>query len=476
MSRQNRNLSLTNLITLLLTLILVISTFGISVLAENNTSSSSNDKNNELTYFTRSKSSDSLELISISDEPYNEDNDTSYEYIYIQLQLKINISDTYSIFITLAPSNIKANDYKIKDFSVGEEEVILKLSGDVIYDSGRDGSYTISISIYNSIPEIIVEREYDTAYYSHEDFNPKPIEEPVGSGSITVVSNTIKLVTTTFVAIIYEDTPMINFYYTSDEGETARFTVKYNSILCFKDKSPEDGKFQNNELIYWGDLQNSRWESPKILMEDFNNFDFQIQTIVELMDEFDNPIDTKLELIFHYSSLTKSDDVEYSRKFDISIRILGPPIVGITHISILHMLEDEMGNHNFFEPPQGNKISFMTKENKEHGYYAWKNFIDVTTKSGLTSSKGVSYNTKLNSEPNTMYLYLNYIYSDDTSEIFHDPEVGVNPNNIPKPPTKISPDIISHNKWLMIYFIVALITSAIMIGNFYRQKKKREKY
>jgi hypothetical protein len=455
---------------------MIISSFGITVLGDTISSNNSNSTNNASRYSMKSRSSDALEIISISDEPINEDNDTAYEYIHIKLKLKINVSDTYSIFISMAPSNIKANDYKINSYSVDDHEAILKFSGDVIYSSSRNGPYTISISIYNSIPEIMVEREYYTDYYSYEDFNPTPVEEPIGLGSITVVSNTIKLVTNTFVAIIYEDTPMINFYYNSDDGETARFTVKYNSILCFNDNSPVDGKFQSNELKYWGDLQNSRWNSPKILMEDFNNFDFQIQTIVELMDEFDTPIKTKLELTFHYSSLTRSDDVEYSRKFDISMKVLGPPLSGITHISLLHTLEDDFGNHNFFEPSQGDKISFMTNENKEHGYYSWKNFIEVTTKSGETSSKSVTYNTKQNLEPNIMYLYLNYVYSTDTSEIFHDPVVGVNPNNQPIPPGEISPEIITHNKWLILYFVVAVIASVVMVGNYYRQKKKRDRY
>ena len=61
----------------------------------------------------------------------------------------------------------------------------------------------------------------------------------------------------------------------------------------------------------------------------------------------------------------------------------------------------------------------------------------------------------------------------DTLEIFHDPEVGVNPEN--EPQEKVTePDIISHNRWFIIYIVVAIIVATVMIGNIYFQKRKRE--
>lgn len=467
MSRDKNKVSTITIFSIIITIFLILSTSSFAVFGNSNSSNTTDESSGR--GFTRNPSV----ISTVIDQAYDENDDSVYDYLHIMLTLNFEISDKYTIYVSVQLLGKDGIDFLIEDFSVGEHDVIMKLPGSVIYNSGHDGPYSASITIYNSVPEIVDEMEYKTGYYSYEDFNPSPTSDTTSDQSITVINNTIQLETNIFVAVIYELTPTIIFYYTSDDGQTARFKVVYNSILCYNDE--DSNGFQNDELKYWGDLINSHWDSEKTLMENFNSFEFKIQTIVDLMDNDDNPIGTKLEVVFRYSSLTKSKDTDSARKFDINIRILGPPLQGITHISLLHTLEDEMGNHKFSESPSGRKISFMTQDNSERGYYAWKDIIDVTTKGGK-SQKPVTHEIKQNSEPNILYLYLKYPYSMDTSEIFHDPEVGVNPDNQPRPRGEIEPDIISHNRWLIIYFAVAIVASVIMFGNFYRQKKKREKY
>jgi hypothetical protein len=473
MPNTKKKYSYISFISIIVSIFLLISGLNLSILGENLSTPSSDQEENANTA-SRGNRADPSIISLIWDEPYDEDNDTTYDFIHLGVKFNISNPDTYVIYATLIPSGIPEKDFFKKAFSVGPYETILKFSGTEIYKNGVDGPYNIEISIYDGDGNLIEERDYETGFYSFEDFNPSAPGTAIGLEEITVVNNTIELRNRVFVAVIYELSPMIIFFYTSDDGKTARFKVTYNSIICFNDDG--DGKFQNNELRYWGDLINSRWNSPKMLMENFNNFNFQVQTIVDILDENNQPVDTKLELVFHYSSLTKATNPDSARKFDISMKVLGSPFSGITHISLLHNLEDEMGNHEFLESADGNKISFMTQDNKEHGYYSWKDFIEVTTNTGETSVKDVDYNFRQNSEPNILYLYLNYPYSMDTTEIFHDPEVGVDPKNAPRPPGVVEPDIISHNKWLIIYFIVAIIASSVMIGNIYRQKKKRGEY
>lgn len=404
----------------------------------------------------------------IQSEAKDENNDTIYDVLELRMKIDIPASDTYLIFAAMTP-HIPAKDSINENFEAGVHEVILTFDGDVIYESGRDGPYTIEVSVYKGYGETLVEIEHITEYYNHETFNPAPITE--SAGVVTVENNTIKLETTTFSAVIYMRTPMIVFYYNSDEGQTGKFKINYENIICFDDQNGDD-KFQGNELKYWGDLLNSGWNVPIILMEDFNNFDFQVQTIVELIDVNHNSIGTNIELVFHYSSVTKSEDIESARKFDISMNILGQPIDGVTHIALEHRLEDEMANHDFLQG--GNKISFMTYDGKEHGYYSWKPNVEVTTSTGGFSKKSVTYNLEETTEGTQMMLYLNYPYSMDNRNLFHDPVVGVNPDHEPPPPGITPPVTISHEQWLIIYVLVAVVVAAVMIGNIYRQTKKRK--
>jgi hypothetical protein len=274
-----------------------------------------------------------------------------------------------------------------------------------------------------------------------------------------------------FIAVIYELKPMIDFYYATDDGLTARFRVSYNRIIGFNDEN-SDGMFQESELKYSGDFVKARWNSKKILMENYNSFDFKVQSVVALMDSTGQATDTWLDIGFHYSSPTTLEDIHAAQKFDITLKIVGAYRPEITHFALEHILEDLTSNHEFLEDPVGNKISFITDSGKEHGYYGWRDTVELKS-SGSDSSNdaSVSYNLGAGEDDSKKTLFLNYPYTPDTMEIFHDPEVGVNPENVPKLPGEPAEEIIRHQ--ILIYIIVAVIAAVIMVANFHRQKKKR---
>jgi len=409
-------------------------------------------------------------ILAMEDFGVDENNDTSYDKLVLKLKINITTSGHYSIFADMLTSGIKESDQIIDPFDTGVYDIELSFSGSEIYKSGHDGPYIINVVVYKD-SQVITEVKHETSDYEYENFNPIPKKEDTVHASIKVVNNSVELETEVFTAIIYELSPMIEFYYSTDEGQTTRFKISYNRIIAFNDKN-QDGKFQGSELRYYGDLVNSNWNSKKILMENFNSFDFRVQSIVNLLDVTQTKIDTKLQLSFHYASPTKHDDLEAAQKFDVSINILGDPLPGVTHFSLEHSLEDTMANHEFMEQTAENKISFITFDGKEHGYYSWKDYVSIKTIPNGNSNKTVTYNLERTEEATLRNLYLNYPYSMDTTELFHDPIVGVNPENRPK---KLGPEpevIIGHE--LIIYMIVAVVAGVIMLGSIYRQRKRRE--
>ena len=311
-------------------LILVISSFTPVCVA---ISASSVDSEPEPEY-SRAKGSEYI--VELWSEAKDETEDSSFDTLNFGIKLNIPSSDEYLFDAVLKPLGIHAYDYVRKNLDVGEHEVILTFDGTDIYKGGRDGPFTINVTVYKGNSEIMIEVEHETESYLFLDFNPKPIKESSGMELITVVNNTIRLETETFVVKIYELTPSIVFYYKSDDGQTTRFRISYEDIIGFNDEN-SDGVYQVEELKYWGQLEDSQWSSPKTLIEDFNNFDFQVQTIVDLFDANSKPVDsTRIELVFHYSSLSKAEDIEAARKFDISIKILGAPLEGLTHLALKH--------------------------------------------------------------------------------------------------------------------------------------------
>jgi hypothetical protein len=410
-------------------------------------------------------------IFTINDYGLDENNDTSYDNLYLSLGLNLNTTGNYDIYANLRQSGVDASDSHSADFTVGKHYIEFSFDGEQIFLSTRDGPYIVTISVYMDT-DLLTDFEYETEDYSYEDFNPNPITQPTEKESIEVVNNTIMLKTEVFVAVIYELTPMIIFYYSTDEGRVARFKVTYQRIICFDDDG--DNKFQSSELRYSADLQNSHWSSRKVLIEDYNSFDFSVQSVVTLRNFADQIMNTKLKITFHYASPSFMNEQKTGQKFDISIDILGGSLKGITHIALEHTLEDEQANHLFLEKEseEETSITFITPDNKERGYYSWKNSFDTKTELGESNVGDVDYNLESTNNDAEMKLYLNYPYSPEIIELFHDPEVGVDPENAPPLPGKIPPKIINHE--ILIYLLVAIIAAVVMIGNIYRQKSRKE--
>lgn len=410
-------------------------------------------------------------ILKINDYGMDENNDTSYDILSLKIRLNLSATGNYGVYATMVSFGIKANDFIVDDFDPGEHIVELELDGDKIYESARNGPYTIALSVYKD-NNLLVELEYTTKEYDFEEFNPTPPLPALEKASIEVINNTIKLKTKIFTAVIYEQNPMIVFYYSTDDGLTARFKVSYHRIIGFYDRN-QDGEFQEGELKYYGDLVSSRWNSMKVLMENFNSFDFRVETIVDLVDTTRAQVGTKLKVAFHYSSTTKLDSPETTQKFDISINVLGDPLEGITHLSVEHALEDLTANHEFFEVEEDHKISFITPDGKEHGYYKWTEKMEAKIDTGVRTEQAVSYNLELSGESTVRRLYLNYPYSSDIIEMLHDPVVGVNPSNQPEIPNPPKPEIIRHE--VILYIIAAIVAAVIMFGSIYRQRKRNER-
>jgi hypothetical protein len=397
------------------------------------------------------------------------DADGNFDLLTVELKLNVTSAGKYTVYGTMIESGLLLNSKSEDYFERGVHTIYLDFDGNEIYKSGVNGPYKILISLYNK--NLIEDLSYETDMYSFEEFNPNPPVEPESGTSLVVHNNTVILRTSIFVAVIYEQKPEITFYYSIDEGESAKFTVAYPKVVGFNDEN-DNGKYDApDEFVCQADFYKVAWTSTKTLMESFESFDFEVTATMDLLD-VNNRLVSPITVSFHYSSLTTlPQGIDAARKFDIKLQLY-EPVESVTNFAIDHELYDETGNHNFklVQTSFGPKISFEDPDGKEHGYYLWKSTVGVGSNGDL-QDQPVEYTYNEVSE-GQIELYLIYPYDPDYRTILHDPIVGVNPDNQPELPGPSEEVVIQHQ--ILLYILAFCIGGAVIIGSIYMQRKRRK--
>ncbi len=396
------------------------------------------------------------------------DGDGNFNTLTVELEIESTVPGIYKVYGSMWPSSIPENVNIKNYFEKGINTVYLNFDGKIIYEKTFDGPYIIDIELYNK--DQIANLTYYSDSYSYKDFNPSPPSEPEIGTSLEVYNNTIILKNSVFVAVIYEQKPEITFYYSIDEGQSAKFKVTYPRIIGFDDIN-NNGEYDGpGELVCEADFYQVIWTSTKTLMESYESFNFEVSATMDLMDVNNNQL-SWITVSFHYSSLTElPKDLEAARKFDINLELY-EPIENVDYFAIEHQLYDETNTHNFklVQTAFGPKISLEDQSGSEHGYYLWKSTASAGNGDEFNEVE-VGYSLKIDNTE--MTLYLNYPYDTEYRQIIHDPAIGVNPENQPELPATSEDPIIQHQ--VLLYIIVFCVGGAIIIGSIYWQRKQRE--
>lgn len=366
----------------------------------------------------------------------------------------------YTLIGDMLPSGINHKATASGILNTGSNVVELRFSGNPIYLSRIDGPYQISLTLdYDNV--ILTPVNYiTTGIYDHNDF--KDEKSGTSEYSLGLVSNTVRLQTDVFTAVIYEYQPVIEYYYSVDNGETAKFEVTYTKLIGYRDTNG-DGYDSLDPVIYSTDLLDASWNSNKALLENFESFDFEVFSSVTL--ESSQNADVDILISFHYSSASYTSNSQ--RKFDIDIQFLDEnPLEGVDALVIEQVLVDKSQQaHSFVFDKNSNRIQFNNEAGIEHGYYSWMATADSNN---LVGDIDVTANTV--EMKNGMTLYLSYSYDDSVNWIFHDPEIGINPDNIQIGGLVEAVVKVLHHP--AIYIISAMIAAGIVMSSMFRSRKK----
>jgi hypothetical protein len=381
----------------------------------------------------------------------------------VDVVIQTDTAGKYNIFGDMLAGFINSQATKTKWLDAGENTVSLEFPTNEIYFSLKDGQYKILFTLKYQGSEV-ASLDYTTKnYYNHNDF--KPEGEATTDYVVSLVSNTVQLQTDVFTAIIYEYQPVIEYYYSGDDGASAKFRITYTTLIGYADLNG-DGVYNpvDDDPVYTADLTITNWNSIKVLFEGFESFDFEITGAVTL-ESNTNP-DVNAEISFHYASASYTTNAQ--RKFDIDIQLTeNQPLHGIDAIAIEHLIVDESldETHSFEFDSASSIINFLNDEGLQHGFYSWIPEAETNSASGLVD---VTAST-VEKEDGTV-LYLSYSYDESIVWYHHDPLIGINPDNLGTELAEAA-EAILHNPAL--YVVSAFVAAVIVIGSLRRQKNKQ---
>ncbi|UCH89537.1 MAG: hypothetical protein JSV49_02505 [Thermoplasmata archaeon] len=389
--------------------------------------------------------------------------ETGEPELVLDVVIDTNTAGKYLVFGDMSPSTIKNTAITSTYLNVGENTVKLQFPGERIYRSQIDGRYSILLTVEFEGGEIT-----DLTYLTQKSYDYTDFE---GAGKSTtdftlgLVSNTVQLQTDVFTAVIHEYQPVIEYYYSGDDGNTAKFKVTYTTLIGYSDIDG-DGMYSpiDDEPVYTADLEDVNWNSNKVLFENFESFDFEITAAVTLYSNQYQNVDAVIG--FHYSSASYTTNSQ--RKFDIDIQLSEDThLEGVDAIALKQIITDESSvPHNLVFDSSSHMVRYMNDESLQHGYYEWAPKALTNTEDGDVdvSASTVEFEDGL-------ILYLSYDYDESIVWYYHDPIIGVDPANLQKGIIETAEELLHHPG---LYIISSLVAAVVVYGSLRKEKKKSE--
>lgn len=420
--------------------------------------------------------------------------DGFFDYLMVGITVNVTMPGDYSLDGDLYFINKLCGwDCNISSLNSGENTVWLKFdAGKIHMLYERNASFSVKLHL-ESIDNKSVWMDKTLrllGHYSSTDFS-QPGTDGGGDRYIptaTIEENAIKIQTDVFEAVINTSSPEVTFYYTQDNGTSARFKIVYQGLIAYNSTS---NFYSGSVPVYVGDFADSKWRLDGITYSGnpyLGRF-LQFQISASSVQLKGNNEVVNGTVAFKYTIASRSTNISnfYTLKGGVELKIdieFGLPLLkDVTNIAIEQTLSDETNKHQYtlFEADgnktiktSGNvqqfnassaqiqKVGFTDTNGIEHGYYAWSsNAIGYNETSYVDLTVSASYAI----ENNKMKLYLSYPYNKETRKIIHDPSVGVNENQIPQISAAII-EFIKHNPYAYTFggaFALALIAFTIYI-------------
>ena len=259
--------------------------------------------------------------------------------------------------------------------------------------------------------------------------------------------------------------PVIYYYFTSDNGDGARFKIEFTKAVLYTDDN-------DNMMLDAGEdfgeypLTELEWSMRLNLLEGYERYDFSV-TGTNSGQAGNGGVD--LTFVFHYSSAMRSMDQWGKQKFDIDIYIDGQ-VPAEYRIALYQDITDEVGDCTIgeIEDVNGEGRLYYNKGDEQLGYYSFdKHAVFYKGDIESLSTEDIAVNGYITdtSSKSKRTLVIDYGVN-GAGRIHHDPTIGI--NSALSPIAEAIKDIIVHNPF--IFIATAAIASIIVITNIKRRE------
>ncbi len=447
-----------------------------------------------------------------SEEVVDKDLDGLFDLLRITVPVEVDLAGSYQLAGGLYAGDLFVAQASGRlDLPAGKGKVTLRFDGQAIRQAGFDGPYTVVLylsaqapgrpGIGAYLPPDTLEvhtKAYKASDFEKREGQKKPLPPPEDL-EVKVSEGLYQYRAPGITVEVNRSAPDITYYYTLDDGRSARFRLVFTQLIAYTDAIP-NGVYDPGEEQFQSPLSLADWEASTVESTGEQGgrvLRYNLTATLDLGAVGRRAGAAPQARIPQWGRMTfsftvASRDQNFTRPLVFSLRggtemkidILIEPgrdlPEGISGLCLQHYLSDESGSNHFrtfeedqvrvFKPGAGGantsifrpvlsslqKIGLAGSNGKEHGYYAWLPQVLVENQDG--SSSYLPVNLTYSTDGRQMALALNYPLPEGTASLLHDPTVGVNATNAPEP--SLSLPKILFNPWL--YIVAALIAVAVV--------------
>ncbi len=424
----------------------------------------------------------------VEDNGVDTDDDGQYELLEVAAEVTVESADEYRVYATLAGSGIDARTHTAQYLTAGVHTLTVHFSGQLLYDSARDGPYTVSLLLANH--DILDRLKHETAAYAAEMFNPEAPEPATNGSKVQISTDTITITGTVFTTVIDIHRPSILFDYAPASTDTdtveeratppLRYRLQLEQLIAYDDTNRNHYYDAGDAVRASADILDADWTLDVRMIEGFETFEFELSAFVPFIDTNDGDTVGHGKIAVHLSSAVLGEDYSV-QKFDIEL--LPDTELPGTHIALEQSLVDLSQQHivaadeplfvdaeNALAPYPvdangSGEVRFVQKIDggddrtadaaETHGFYRWSGAIELQREDGTEET---TFRSSYHNDGETLSLYFCYP-NPGVAQLYHDPSVGVVAANAPALVEEVI-NAVQHNPYL---FSIGLLSAAITV-------------
>jgi len=444
-----------------------------------------------------------LSYRAVHDFAVDVDNDTLFEQLDVEVTVDVTVAGTYTVvcrltYLSGGTTRTVATEYVDAMLQQGNNTVELSFDSAPIFASTHSGSFQLALQT----TKLDWVEQWSTAtatkFYDYRDFeapnNPPPV--PPDAPRVELDLHYVNVTTTVFQVFVNRTSPEVVYRYREPRPALPDFIVRFSRIVLFADDG--DGYYDGEDAVASADLASSPWALTNIKVSGPQvTFDLRATLPVQVGGAF-HPVNVTFDFMVTNGSGMAPDGVGFIRGHAAELKVgvlmeLPDAFPGATAIALEAKCQDTLRNHDFLvEGPTGfelypakNSTAYMQvpdipgreasvvgmvdSNDVEHGFFGW---LTSATETGAAAQDAATVPVVASMRVNQgrLEVLLSYPYGTDVVTVFHDPSVGVLPDNLPALPP-VPPPEEEEQPNIYVWMFAVIVGAAILVLSVYARAR-----